>query len=129
MAFLVDTHTLIWFLTKDNKLSARVIEILKRAEDGEETIIIPTIVLAEIMYICERKKVGLSFSKIIEGLKGSVNYIVYDLDIDTIIKANELNKILELHDRIIVASAILTDSKILTKDENIRKSNYVDAIW
>lgn len=129
MAFLVDTHTLIWFLTGDKKLSARVVEILRRVEDGEETVIIPTIVLAELMYICEKKKAELSFQKIIEKLKDSVNYIVYDLDFDTIIKANEIHKILELHDRIIVASAILTDSKILTKDENIKKSGYVDIIW
>ena len=56
MTFLVDTHTLVWFLTKDKKLSGKVVEILRKVEDGEETVIIPTIVLAEIMYICEKKK-------------------------------------------------------------------------
>ena len=129
MAFLVDTHTFVWFLTEDKKLSKKVSEILQMAEKGEETIIIPTIVLAEIMYICEKKKIGLYFKDIIEKLKDSVNYIVCDLDLDTIIKANEIDNIIELHDRIIVASAMLTDSKILTKDENIGRSDYVETIW
>ena len=32
-------------------------------------------------------------------------------------------------DRIIVAIALLSDSKILTKDEKIASSNYVEVIW
>ena len=116
-------------LAADNKIGRNAFEVLRKADEGEETIIIPTIVLAEIMYICERKKLGLSFHDIIEKLKDSTNYITYDLDVDTIIKANEIDKIVELHDRIIVASAMLTNSDILTKDENIKKSNHVKVVW
>ncbi len=129
MTFLVDTHTLVWFLAKDKKLSGKVIEILRKVEHGEETVIIPTIVLAEIMYICEKKKAKLSFRSIMDMLKDSVNYLVCDLDFDTLIKAMELDKIREIHDRIIVASALLTDSTILTKDKNIKESGYVKTIW
>ncbi len=129
MASLVDTHTLIWFLTKDKRLGRKAIEVLRKAESGDGTVIIPTIVLAEIMYICGKNKAELSFNKVLEKLIGSVNYLVCDLDIDTIIKASELDKIMEIHDRIIVASALLTGSKILTKDENIKESNYVEAVW
>ena len=129
MPYVLDTHALIWFLTSDNKLGKKALELLRRADMGEETIIIPTVVLAEIFYICEKKKEPIRFIDILEKINERSNYIVYDLNLNIILKLEELNKIRELHDRIIIATAVLTDSEIMTRDKNIRESNYVRVVW
>jgi len=40
-----------------------------------------------------------------------------------------LRKLPDIHDRIIVASALLLGVPLITKDKNIKKSGYVNVIW
>ena len=129
MAYVVDTHALIWFLTDNRNIGKEAKGILRRADENDEMVIIPTIVLAEVFYVCEKKKIGEKFKNLLGKLGKSLNYVIYDLDLEIILKLEELDKIKELHDRIIVATALLTNSKILTKDESIIDSEYVDFVW
>ena len=129
MSYVLDTHALIWFLTSDNKLGNKALELLRRADTGKETIIIPTVVLAEVLYICEKNKVAIKFKEIFEKINEKDNYIVYDLNLEVILKLEELSKIHELHDRIILATAVLSDSKIITRDGPIKESNYAEVVW
>ena len=129
MLYLADTHSLVWFLTDSSKLGKKALELLNRAERGNGIIFIPTIVLAEIMYICERKKAAIKFKDVLRKLENSSNYIVYNLDLGVLNKSQGLTKIHELHDRIIVATAQIVRAKILTKDEDIKNSGYAETIW
>ena len=129
MVYVLDTHALIWFLTSDKRLGANVLNILRMADSGKETVILPTVVLAETLYLCEKKKVSLKFGEILGKIDERDNFIVYDLNFEVILKLEELRNIKELHDRVIVATALLTGSKILTKDKNIRESNYAEIVW
>ncbi len=127
--FISDTHSLIWYLTEDSKLGKKALKIFEASDSGKETIIIPTIVLAELLHICEKKKIGVKFNHILEKLKDSLNYVVYNLDFNIILKIKDLTKIPDLHDRIIVATARIIKAKVITKDTIIKKSNYVNIIW
>lgn len=71
----------------------------------------------------------LKFMKIIEDIRNSSNYLWYPLDLDVIMKCHELIKIPELHDRIIVATAMLLDAKLITKDPVIAAIKEVEVIW
>jgi PIN domain nuclease of toxin-antitoxin system len=44
-------------------------------------------------------------------------------------RCHDLKSIPELHDRIIVATAILLDAKLITKDTTITHSDEVAVIW
>ncbi len=46
MSYVLDTHALAWYLTNDKNLSAAVKEVLDSASDAQETVFVPTIVLA-----------------------------------------------------------------------------------
>ena len=81
------------------------------------------------MYICEKNKVAIKFKEIFEKINEKDNYIVYDLNLEVILKLEELSKIHELHDRIILATAVLSDSKIITRDGPIKESNYAEVVW
>jgi len=54
-SYVADTHSLIWFLSEDDRLSDRAEYLLSRAEAAEVEILIPTIVLAEIVYLVQKR--------------------------------------------------------------------------
>ncbi len=128
MVYIADTHALFWFLTNDSKLSRRVLKIFEEAEEGNFTIIIPSIVLAELMYILEKKDLREKFKEVIEILKESETYEIYPLDMEIIERTFEIESVKELHDRIIIATAQLLACVVITKDKEIVKSG-VEFIW
>jgi len=129
MLYVVDTHSLIWFLTEDKKLGKNALKVLEDADKGKHIIIIPTIVLAEFAYICEKRNLKIKFEDILKKLKESFNYIPYNLDLDTIIRSLKLERLKDIHDRLIVAVANILNAKIITKDKSIDQSGYVSCVW
>lgn len=127
--FVVDTHALLWHLTEDEKLGENAKEILAKADGGEVVIIIPTIVLAESLFIIEKKKADLVFKDIIRKIEKSLNYVVYPLYIQTVLACSDLKEIPEIHDRIIVATAKALNAGIISKDDEINKFKDVKVIW
>jgi len=127
--FVADTHSIAWYFTKSEKLSKKVLQIFRNSVVGKGVIVIPTVVLAEIMDISEKKRIKVDYEEVLEKIDNSSNFEIYPLDIDTLRVARNITIISELHDRIIVATAKLLDAKLLTKDENIQKSNVVEVIW
>jgi len=126
--FVSDTQSLIWHLTEDSKLGKNALKVFEDADSGKEIIIIPTIVLAELLHICEKKKINFRFDYVLEKLKDSSNYVVYNLDFQVILKIKKI-KNSDLHDRIIIATALITKSKLITKDNVIKRLDYVQTLW
>ena len=57
------------------------------------------------------------------------NYLPVPLDTRIIRRIETLKKLADLHDRIIVASALLMGAELITREENIKNSKYVKVIW
>jgi predicted nucleic acid-binding protein len=127
--FVTDTHALLWYLTEDKSLGKKALKIFEKADKGEAEIIIPTTVLAEALFITEKHKVDIKFMDIIEEIESSSNYFIHSLDLEIIMKCHELKKIPELHDRIIVATSLLLEAKLITKDVIITDSKIVEVVW
>jgi hypothetical protein len=54
---------------------------------------------------------------------------VTDFNLPTVRKLLEAFPLTELHDQIIVATALLYEAKVLTKDGAIRDSGLVETVW
>ena len=67
--YVVDAHSLIWFITGSSKLPQKAAQILEKAENAEVEALIPTIVLAEITYIAQKKRVEVTIDEILERIK------------------------------------------------------------
>src|SRR3989338_6806001 len=106
MYYVADTHSLIWYLSEDKRLGSNALQIFMMADKGEETIIIPTIVLAELIYICERKKAEVKIKAVFDMIKNSLNYLPYPLNVPVLEKSMVLKDFRDMHDRIIVATAL-----------------------
>ncbi len=126
--YVTDTHSFIWHLKDDEKLGEKAKEIFEMCDNGQEIIVVPSIVLIESMFLCEKKKVDLEFKEILKKLKISSNYQTYPLDDDIIFECTGLI-LPDPHDRIIVATARLLKAKVITKDEDIENSGLVETIW
>ena len=129
MFYVSDTHSFLWYLSEDEKLGNNAKSVFDEAENGNVVIIVPTIVLAESLYIIEKQKFNMKFVDILKKLSIGWNYTTMPLDMDVIRRIEELRKLPELHDRIIVASANIIGASLITNDEAIKKSDYVKTIW
>jgi PIN domain nuclease of toxin-antitoxin system len=92
-------------------------------------VVVPSIVLLECMYVCEKKRIEFEFQEIMQKIQGTFNYPVYPLDEEVILECQSIRQIAEVHDRIIVATAKLLNAKLITRDANITDSKIVETIW
>lgn len=129
MIYVTDTHGFIWYLTGDKKIGKKAKKIFDNTEEGEDTIVVPTIVLAECFHVLEKGKYILKFKNVLDKMEIGWNYTTIPLDLNVVRNIVKLKKINELHDKIIVASAKILEADVITKDEEIKESGYVKTIW
>lgn len=126
--YVTDTHSFLWYLQHDEKLGSKAKLVFEACDNESEVIIIPSIVLIESIFICEKKKIEMKFQHILERLKTASNYYIYPLDEEIVLECSKIN-LKEPHDRIIVATARLLDASLITNDENIKESKLVKTVW
>jgi predicted nucleic acid-binding protein len=127
--YLADAHALGWYFTGDPRLGRKAARIFERSEKGEFPIVIPSIVLAELFHIGRKQRIDLDFAELLREIKERSNFIVAALDLPTLRKVPEVASLSELHDQIIVATALLYEAKVLTKDGAIRAAGQVETVW
>ncbi|NIM12448.1 MAG: PIN domain-containing protein [Candidatus Aminicenantes bacterium] len=128
MEYLADTVALVRHMSGAGKIGRKAKEILKSADRGDSTIYISIFSMVEIMYLAEIGKISVDFDEIKKRITDSDNYRLIDLNIEIVETGKEI-KDLELHDRLIVATAKYLKVPILTSDEEIQKSNSIKSIW
>ena len=126
--YVTDTHSLVWYFTENPRLSRKALKVFEKTEK-EGTIIIPAVVLAEIMYIAKKGRITMSFAETVKKIEDSENFEITPLDLTILKKANKIDYELEMHDSLIVATAMFFDAPILTKDQTIKESNLCRVIW
>ena len=124
----LDAHALIWYVHEPSKsnLSPLALETIRIAE-REGIVYVPTIALLEILRVIEKGKYTISFEALLLGLERSKHYEIVTFDTKLLRAAMTLQN-LELHDRLIAATAILTDSVLVSKDREIRASR-ITTVW
>lgn len=57
---VVDTHTIVWYLSDDPQLSAKAGNALDSATAAGEIIHVPSICLVELTYVIEKRRLPAS---------------------------------------------------------------------
>ena len=127
--FVADAHALAWYFTDDPRLGHEAARIFERSESGQYPILIPTIVLAELFHIGRKKRIDLDFTALLRKIEEMGNFMVAELDLPVIRKLHETHPLTELHDQIIVATALLFEAKVITQDGPIQGSGLVETVW
>ena len=125
----LDAHAIAWYIHEPSKrrLSERALETIRSAEhDG--IIYIPTIALLEVLRLIEKGKIPLSFANVLDGLESSKRHEIVPFD-TKLLRTVMTVRGLELHDRLIVATAILTNSILVSKDREIEAVTGINVVW
>lgn len=128
MEYLADTVAIVRHFSGSKKIGKKTKEIFNRTDQGEHTIYISIFSMVEIMYLSEKEKIPVNFSGVKSEITESDNYHVIDLNIEIVETARKIGG-LELHDRLIVATADYLGVPILTSDQMIRDSGSIESIW
>lgn len=129
---VADTHTILWYLYSDSRLSTVAKDMIDSvAEDGEQ-IAISSITMAEVIYLVEKGRIdSLAFEQIIELLEqanATLVEIPFDRTIANIMREIVRVQIPELPDRMIAATALSLGVPVISRDHKIAAST-VDTIW
>ncbi|RUT08175.1 hypothetical protein DSM106972_013430 [Dulcicalothrix desertica PCC 7102] len=101
----------------------------------DSQLVIPATVLAEAVWIVERGRTSISEAiTIVESINLDTRAVVYPSDTNVIQKTINLVAIGEMHDRQIVATAMVLEQQgekvaLLSCDQNITASGLVTIIW
>lgn len=128
MYYVTDTHSLLWYLADSPQLSSRAKHIFELCDQGTATIVISAIVLLECIDILDKKKVPLKVDVLVSKIFEADNFVISEIDLSIILETIKLKQLKDMHDRIIVATAMIFNAPIVSKDREIKKS-YSQTIW
>lgn len=129
---VVDTHIIIWDALKPEMLSrnAKKAMALANKEDG---IIFCEISLWEIAMLIEKRKVIVEagYRRFIKLLLKSNNYILQGItpEIAELSTTIHLGSNKDPADKIIAATSIVANAKLVTADGDLRQSRDISTIW
>lgn len=126
--YVIDTQALIKFLNGVKVISDEIDAILKKTDEGANVIVVPAVVIFEIAYLHEKKRIPISVKDIENIIADSVNYVEEALTLDIIKSAFEITDIPELHDRLIAGTARYLDIPLITNDPVILNSTFLKCI-
>lgn len=86
--YVTNAHAFLWFLSQDNKLGKKALDIFRSCDRGKEILVVPSIVLLECMYVCEKKRITLEFQQIMRKIEGTFNCPIYPLDEEVILECH-----------------------------------------
>jgi PIN domain nuclease of toxin-antitoxin system len=126
--YATDTMGLVLWLEK-RRMSAQAQAIFVAAEAGQTVIHIPGIVFAEVLYLSEKGRIGLSLSDVAFHMQRFSHFRECPLSQVVIETAGTISDIPELHDRLIAATARWLNVALITNDPMIQSSAFVSTVW
>lgn len=132
----LDTHSLLWYLDKgqNKKLSAPALRAIIAAEE-EGLIYVPAIVVMETVRIIEKGRFSLHIGED-RGAQATAFLSMIDyhgcyriVPIDArVLRAAIPLRDLKIHDRLVLATATLTRTPLVTKDRAIAATG-ANTVW
>jgi PIN domain nuclease of toxin-antitoxin system len=130
--YVVDSHTLIWFLAGNQRLGGKALAAL---QDPSSRLYVPVIALAEACWTVARGRSAItSVASVLAGIDGDPRFAVVPLDRAILDRSLALSAISEMHDRLIAATALHLSGTsslvpLLTCDPDITSSGLVPIVW
>jgi len=126
--FVTDTMGLVLRIER-RKLGQTAKSIFEAVEAGSVTVYAPALVFAEILYLSEKQRIGVSLQAVATYLEQFPNYKELPMSLAVIQSAAEITDIPELHDRLIAGTARSLNLDLITNDPTIQASAFVRTVW
>ena len=128
MLYVLDTHVLIWYFIGSNRLHNKLRERIDAIRNEGGRLLVPTIVLAEALDIAEKGRVEFDFTEMYRLIKEEPEFEIVGFGFEIFDETIQIKDIIEIHDRIIAATAKFYQVGILTKDRIINESGEVKTL-
>jgi len=125
----IDTHALVWYLSKPTRLGRSAARLLREADRGRVNVLVPAVVGIELTLLrrAGRRTVGVPQLEALVTTQPTFSVLPLDLA-----QAKEFALLENLHDpfdRMIVAAARTAATPLVTADTAIRDSALADVVW
>lgn len=130
MPYVTDTHSLVWHMTNNPKLSKKAKRIFEKVDNIQECIFVPCIVFFELLYLVEKKKIFIDLDSFLPMLSSSKNYRIEPLCLSIIEKSRSIprEKILDPWDRLIAATSLHLNLPLITQDDSMKEVG-LKVVW
>ena len=125
---VADTHALVWHLVEPSRLGRGARRALAAADAGRWRCHVPVITLVEVWLLHERGRLRIGPAQILQTLAGHPSYDVLPLDLEQALEFGALATIRDPMDRMIVAAARVTGSRLVTADGALGGRG-VERVW
>lgn len=125
--YCLDTHALIWYFTGSSTLSLKAFGILEEIFEGKAQGIIPSLAILEALHLSYKNKT-FNFVKFLDALR-ITSITIYPFDKDVLMESIILPRKLNIHDRVVVATATVNYCQLVSKDKVIRSIKGLKTIW
>ncbi|MBI5266476.1 MAG: type II toxin-antitoxin system VapC family toxin [candidate division Zixibacteria bacterium] len=127
-----DTHALVWYLLKSEKLSAPALSKMEATIERGGVISVPSVCLVEIVYLGEKGRIPWTawdlLQEHLDRPDTGLSVVPLDRRIAETLRRVPRKLVPDMPDRIIAATAVSLDVPLVTRDGLIKTAD-VETIW
>ncbi len=131
--YVADTHSILWYLAKDRRLSRHARSVFQVAKEDRSRILVPSIVLVEAIFLMQRRRIPeaqvLKLFELSEDAEASICVVPLNMAVARAVGDFGPTAIPDMPDRIIAATARALNLPLITVDPIITESELVEVIW
>jgi PIN domain nuclease of toxin-antitoxin system len=129
---VADTHTVLWYLYDDPRLSQAAEELMDAIDAAGDQIAVSSIALAEMIYLTEKGRIAAeALERVLTALDqpdATLVDVPFDRTIAEEMQHVERSQVPELPDRIVAATGLHLGVPVISRDHKIR-SSIVTTVW
>lgn len=129
---VADTHSVLWFLYDDPRLSIAAKELMDAIDAAGDQIAVSSIALAEMIYLTEKGRIAAeALERVLTALDkpdATLVDVPFDRTIAGRMRQVERSQVPELPDRIVAATGLHLGVPVISRDLKIR-SSIVATVW
>jgi PIN domain nuclease of toxin-antitoxin system len=125
----IDTHALVWYLSRPKRLGRSARSLLREADSGRVSVLVPAIVAIELSLLREAGRDIVGVPQLEALLAAQPAFRLLPLDLPQAREFAFLQSVRDPFDRLILAAARMTGAPLITADATIHSSALVEAVW
>ncbi len=129
---VADTHTALWYLHKNPRLSVTARSFMDDAAERGHHIALSPISLAEIVYLVEKKRLSVSAYEDLRAALSDPEYVIeeapFTAEVVEAMRQVPRAQVPDMPDRIVAATAAYLRVPVISRDGRIKSSN-VQTVW
>lgn len=125
--YCLDTHPLIWYYQKKSTLSDRAKMLIRQGLSQKLSLVVPTMVLLESFH-ASLKDPLFRFPEFLQTLK-IAQPVIASFDKKTLLTCYKLPRNINIHDRVIAATALTYNCPLITRDPVLAKLPGLKTVW